>query len=93
MEALTPGSKIDTIARLVIIIFFFIWNLTYGIPIETHYPLALVKLYIHPIWKLLLVAFTVAAITWCPRAGMMIALAVFFYFMDMQHFTKPLFSR
>ena len=88
MEALTPGSKID-----IITVLFFIWNLTYGIPIETHYPLALVKLYIYPIWKLLLVAFTISAIMWSPRVGMMIALAVFFYFMDMQHFTKPLFSR
>lgn len=93
MEALTPGSKIDKIARLLVTIFFFIWNLTYGIPIESHYPLALVKLYIHPIWKLLLVLFALVAINWCPRAGIMIALAVFFYFMDMEHFTKPLFSR
>lgn len=93
MEALTPGSKIDTITRLLVTIFFFIWNLTYGMPIESHYPLALVKLYIHPIWKLLLVLFALVAINWCPRAGIMIALAVFFYFMDMEHFTKPLFSR
>ncbi len=93
MEALTPGSKIDAIARLFVTAFFFIWNLYYGAPIQSHYPLAFVKLYEYPLWRLLLSIFVLSSILWCPRAGIMISLAVFFYLMDMNHFTKPWNSR
>ena len=89
MEYLTPGSKIDGIARIIVTVFFLIWNLHYGAPIDTHYPLAFVSLYNHPIWRFLLLGFLIASICWCPRVGMMVAFAVFFYLMDMEHFTKP----
>lgn len=93
MEYLTPGNKIDDIAKLAAVAFFILWNLSYGAPIHTRYPIAFVSLYEHPIWRFLLVGFMIAAISWCPRVGLMVAFALFFYLMDMQHFTKPWNSR
>lgn len=89
MESLAPGSKLDGLARLLVTAFFFTWNLYYGALIQTPYPNSLVILYSYPVWRLTLVLFLIAAIQWCPRVGMMVGLAVFFYFMDLPHFIRP----
>jgi hypothetical protein len=83
MIRLTPGLI------FVITALFFIWNLYYGALIQTAYPESLVSLYIHPIWRALLVIFLLVAASMSKEIGLMVALAVFFYFMDIPHFIKP----
>jgi len=89
MESLTPGSKIDRTLRILMITTFLAWNLFYGAAIHTPYPKAFVTLFIYPIWRLLMVLLIVAGTLWCPRVGLMVSLAVFFYFMDIPHFITP----
>ena len=84
-----PVNKIESAARLAVTTLFFIWNLYYGALVQTPYPKALVSLYVHPLWRVLLILFLAASIAWCPRVGMMVGLALFFYFMDMPHFIHP----
>jgi len=75
---------LENTAKLVFTIFFLIWNVVEGAKIDTHYPHQLVVLYFYPLWRVLVVATLLAAAFWCHRLGIMMAFAVFFYFMDMQ---------
>jgi hypothetical protein len=83
MKTLVPGF---------IVVAFLMWNLYYGALIQTAYPHSLVSLYIYPIWRLLLVLFLFTAIMISQEVGLMVALALFFYFMDMSYFIKPLYK-
>lgn len=83
MITLTPGL-IFTITTL-----FFAWNLYYGALIQTAYPQSLVSLYLYPVWRLLLVLFLLIAAMISKEIGLMVALAIFFYFMDLSQFIKP----
>ena len=65
------------------------WNLYYGALIDTTYPQELVSLYPYPLWRVLLVLFLAAALMVSPEVGLLVAIAVFFYFMDIAHFIKP----
>jgi hypothetical protein len=78
----TPGL-------LALIGVLFAWNLCYGALVETAYPQELVTLYAYPLWRVLLVIFLGAALVISPEVGILVALAVFFYFMDIAHFIKP----
>ena len=84
MKTLVPGF---------IVVAFLMWNLYYGALIQTAYPDSLVSLYIYPIWRLLLVVFLFTAVMISQEVGLMVALALFFYFMDMSYFIKPLYHR
>ena len=83
MKTLVPG---------LIVVAFLMWNLYYGALIKTAYPHSLVSLYVYPIWRLLLVLFLFAAVMISEEVGLMVALALFFYFMDMSYFIKPLYN-
>lgn len=72
------------IEKLLFIGFFFLWNLFEGFKLDTHYPHKLVALYFFPLWRALLVLLLVIGGIWCKPLGLMIATAIFFYFMDMQ---------
>lgn len=88
-QFLAPGSPADMTARLVATLTFFIWNLFQGSLFHTPYPVEWVTLYPIPYFRLFLVLTTIAAAAWCPRVGVMVALALFFYLEDMFHLTQP----
>jgi hypothetical protein len=75
-----------------IVVAFLIWNLYYGALIQTPYPHSLVTLYVYPLWRFLLVLFVLIASMISQEIGLMVALALFFYFMDMSHFIKPWYT-
>ena len=83
MLELTPGLV------LIITGLFFAWNLYYGALIQTAYPESLVSLYVYPIWRALLVVFLLVAASMSKEVALMVALAIFFYFMDIPQFIKP----
>jgi hypothetical protein len=76
-------------ARLIVTASFFIWNVFEGSLFDTAYPVEWVILYPIPYWRLFLVITTIAAAAWCPRVGVMVGLALFFYLGDMFHLTQP----
>jgi hypothetical protein len=77
-------KNVDIGLRLLVVAFFFYWNLTEGAVFENHYPMPFVKLYQSHAWHLLLLGLVVAAGMWCPTVSIMVALAVFFYVLDFE---------
>ena len=55
---------------------------------ESSYPKRLVHLYAHPWFRLMLVALVALGAWWCPRVGLALGIAVFFYFHDMDLLTS-----
>ena len=74
----------DLIARIGFTGFFFLWNIIEGFKIDTRYPHSLVVLYFYPIWRLLLLVSLIIGTIWCESLSLMMAFAIFFYFMDLQ---------
>jgi hypothetical protein len=63
---------------------FFLWNVVEGAVFENVYPIALVKLYKYPIWRLSILLLIFLASEWCPCLALMIAFTLFFYIMDIE---------
>lgn len=88
-QLLAPGGSLDMTARLIATVTFFLWNVYQGSLFHTPYPVEWVSLYPVPYFRLFLVLTTIAAAAWCPRVGVMVAFALFFYLEDMFHLTQP----
>lgn len=87
--ALVAEHTLDATARTLVTGAFFIWNLYEGSVFEAPYDKTFVKLYGFPLFRFALVLLVFAAAYWCPRVGAMVALAVFFYFEDMEKLRRP----
>ena len=87
--ALSAGGLVDANARILVTVAFFSWNLFEGSLFHTPYPVEWVYLYKFPYWRLFLVLTLIAAASWCPKVGIMAALALFFYLNDLSRLTKP----
>lgn len=74
----------DLIARFFFSYFFYFWNVFEGAKIDTKYPKQLVVLYFYPLFRILLVTLLIAGCFWIESLGIMLALAIFFFFMDLQ---------
>ena len=87
--SLQPDGVADAAARIIITAAFFLWNLYEGSVIESPYPMLFVTLDSWPLWRFMLVLLTFVGAYWCPRVGVMIALAVFFYIEDLEKLSPP----
>lgn len=87
--ALDPENMLDATARTLVASVFLIWNLYEGSVFEAPYGKQLFSLYGFPLFRFALVLFILVASYWCPRVGVMVALAVFFYFEDMEKLRRP----
>jgi hypothetical protein len=86
---LVPENLTDATARILVTSIFFIWNLYEGSVFEAPYDKTLVSLYGFPLFRFVLVLLVLVASYWCPRVGVMVALAVFFYIEDMEKLRQP----
>lgn len=87
--SLEPDGVVDAAARTIVTSIFFIWNLYEGSVFESPYDKTLVRLYSFPLFRFALVLLVLVAAYWCPRVGVMVALAVFFYIEDMEKLRRP----
>jgi hypothetical protein len=87
--SLEPDGVLDAAARTIVTSIFFIWNLYEGSVFESPYDRTLVRLYSFPLFRFALVLLVLVAAYWCPRVGIMVALAVFFYIEDMEKLRRP----
>lgn len=83
-----PYNMMDAALRIIATAAFFIWNFYEGSVFESPYTLGQVKLYSFPLWRLALLILVFLAGAWCPKVGAMVAVAVFFYFEDLQKLTQ-----
>ena len=89
LETLHISHKVDIYFRFLAIGALFLTILLFGSVFEISYPYRLVELYAYPWWRLLLVCFVMISTWWCPRVGLLAALATFFYLNDMHTLTTP----
>jgi hypothetical protein len=80
----TSSLTLDTILQFIVGVVFFGWNLLEGAVFENEYPLAMVRLYEYPIWRIVLVLLLFLSTEWCYCVSIMIAYTVFFYIMDIE---------
>jgi hypothetical protein len=89
LELLQPSGTVDGALRILFAALFFIWNLFEGSFFESPYPKVLVELYSYPLWRIAIVLLVFFAAIWCPRVGILLALAVFFYMEDLEVLVRP----
>jgi len=87
--ALEPETMLDATARTLVVSVLLIWNLYEGSVFEAPYDKTLFQLYGFPLFRFVLVLLVLVASYWCPRVGVMLGLAVFFYFEDMEKLRRP----
>jgi len=77
-------EQIDKGLRLLFTFGLLFWNTVEGAVFQNEYPYPFLKLYLIPVWRLLLVVALIAGAYWCKSVGIMLAYATFFYVMDME---------
>jgi hypothetical protein len=85
-------NTLDGILRTLIVIFGCIFIVRYATLYEEEYSQKLIDLYIHPMWRILLVLILIMAAVWCPMVSIVIAFLAFFYLSDMNTLLAPLSS-
>lgn len=78
-----PTGPIDMVLRMVVVLSLFGWNVFEGLSLRTPYPATMVALWDSPIWRIALLLTIWLGAEWCPRVGIMTAMAVVSYIVDM----------
>jgi hypothetical protein len=86
---LTFHGTTDGIFRALAVVLATIVIVKYSTLFEEGYSKKLTDLYVHPWWRFLVVVLVLTAAIWCPRVGILVALAVFFYLSDMNTLITP----
>lgn len=82
-------SPLDNLLRLVVIVGVLGYVVFESTVFSKQYDKRAVELYSHPWWRLALVGLVGLGAWWCPRVGLALAVAVYFYLNDMQILTSP----
>ena len=78
-----PTGPRDMVLRMVVVLSLFGWNVFEGLSLRTPYPATMVALWDSPIWRIALLLTIWLGAEWCPRVGIMTAMAVVSYIVDM----------
>lgn len=85
---LAPSSKTDGMLRIAIALALLLWSATEGLTLDKPYPPGLLELYSYPITRLLLLLFVALSAIWCPRVGIMAAVAYIVLAADLNFFLR-----
>ena len=88
LNAFEEHTPIERHLRTGVTILIFAYVLLSSTVFEASYPKRLVHLYAYPWFRLLLVCLVGLGTWWCPRVGLALGIAVFFYFHDMDLLTS-----
>ena len=83
VDNMDPKGPVDMVLRMVVVIGLFGWNVFEGLSLRTPYPATMVALWDSPVWRIALLLAIWLGAEWCPRVGIMTALAVVSYIVDM----------
>ena len=83
MEHIDPTGPVDMGLRMIMVLVLFGWNVFEGLSLRTPYPAIIVALWDSPVWRMALLLAIWLGAEWCPRVGIMTALAVVCYIVDM----------
>jgi hypothetical protein len=79
----------DGIFRAIAVTLAAIVIVKYSTIFEEEYTKKLTDLYVHPWWRILVVLLVLTSAIWCPRVGILVELAIFFYLSDMNTLITP----
>lgn len=82
-EVTEPTGPIDLFLRMFIVLALFGWNVFEGLSLRTPYPGTIVALWDSPLWRFGLLLSIYLGAEWCPNVGIMTAIAVVCYIVDM----------
>lgn len=83
VDSIDPTGPVDMVLRMIMILALFGWNVFEGLSLRTPYPATMVALWDSPVWRIALLLAIWLGAEWCPRVGIMTALAVVSYIVDM----------
>jgi hypothetical protein len=78
-----PTGIVDASLRLIVILGLIGWNALESLSLRTPYPATMVALWESPVWRLSLLLAIWLGAEWCPRVGLLTALAVLMYIANM----------
>jgi len=84
MKVLNLLYKLDKPLQGILVAALFLWNTVEGAIFENVYPVALVRLYKYPIWRVSVILLIILSADWCPYLALMLAFTLFFYIMDIE---------
>jgi hypothetical protein len=87
LDSLDPVGAVDGILRLILVLALFGWNVFEGLSLRTPYPATMVALWASPLWRALLLLTIWIGAEWCPRVGVLTAVAVLMYIVNMIQIT------
>lgn len=88
VQGLIPTGQVDRILRNVAAVSLAVWIFFIAGKYQAEYPRTLIELAGQPWWRVLIVAGAVAAAFWCPRVGVLAALAAVLYLADVRALTQ-----
>ena len=80
---LEPTGPVDMGLRMITIFGLMGWNIFESLSLRTPFPSTMVALWEYPIWRFILLLAILLGAEWCPRVGLMTAVAVIFYIVNM----------
>lgn len=83
VDSMDPTGPVDMVLRMIMVLALFGWNVFEGLSLRTPYPATMVALWDSPVWRIALLLAIWLGAEWCPRVGIMTALAVVSYIVDM----------
>ena len=92
MDIFKEGTLAESRLRTGVTLAILAYVLFFSSLFEATYPTRIVELYAYPWWRLLVVSLVALGAWWCPRVGLAMAVAVFFYLNDMHILTSPFHS-
>ena len=87
LDTLIPVGVVDGVLRLILVLALVGWNVFEGLSLRTPYPATIVALWASPLWRFLLLLVVWLGAEWCPRVGILSALAVVMYIVNMIQIT------
>jgi hypothetical protein len=82
-----PSGIIDAGLRMIMILLLLGWNVFEGLSLRTPYPATMIALWESPVWRVSLLLAVWLGAEWCPRVGLMTALATVMYIVNMIQIT------
>lgn len=83
MPTLEPSGPMDMALRFITVLALLGWNVFESLSLRTPYPGTMVALWEYPLWRFILLLTIWLGAEWCPRVGVMTAIAVIFYISNM----------
>jgi len=82
-NVLEPHGVLDMALRLIMVITLLAWNIFESLALRIAYPSTTVALWESPVWRMLILFIVWLGAEWCPRVGILTALAVSLYISNM----------